>query len=138
MSPPGFWELVALAVLALLVFGPDKLPSMLRSAGRTIGSLQREARSAMDDLKAAGDLDEVRGAAAELQQEVAGVREEAESLQQHADEVTDAVRPRPRRGGRRARSRGDSGSTSAEAATEPAGSEGGQPAGPAPFDPDTP
>jgi TatA/E family protein of Tat protein translocase len=55
MSAPGFWEIATLAVIAMLVFGPDKLPGMARTVGKTLGQFKREARSTMDELKRAAD-----------------------------------------------------------------------------------
>ena len=43
----GAAELITLAVLALLIFGPRKLPEIARSAGRAM----RELRSVTQDLK---------------------------------------------------------------------------------------
>ena len=37
----GFWELCLIAVMALLVFGPEKLPGAARSAGLWIGRARR-------------------------------------------------------------------------------------------------
>jgi sec-independent protein translocase protein TatB len=60
MSAPGMWEIVFLAILALLIFGPDKLPGMARNIGKTVSTFKREAQSTMDELKRAADLQEVR------------------------------------------------------------------------------
>jgi sec-independent protein translocase protein TatB len=66
MSPPGFWEWIFLAVLALLIFGPDKLPGIASSVGKTLGQLKREAQSTIDELKRTAELDELRKVADDL------------------------------------------------------------------------
>ncbi|QYC44855.1 sec-independent translocase [Nonomuraea coxensis DSM 45129] len=48
----GWGEIAALVVLALLVFGPDKLPQAAAQAGRTLRNLRRMANNARDDLRA--------------------------------------------------------------------------------------
>lgn len=70
---PGFWEWVTLAVLALLIFGPDRLPKVARTAGQLIAKFRAEARATLDELKVAADLedlgtmrDELRDTAREL------------------------------------------------------------------------
>ncbi|WP_394367714.1 sec-independent translocase [Nonomuraea phyllanthi] len=45
-------EIGALVVLALLVFGPDKLPQVASQAGKTLRNLRRMANNARDDLRA--------------------------------------------------------------------------------------
>ncbi|GLW07505.1 hypothetical protein Misp01_26350 [Microtetraspora sp. NBRC 13810] len=47
----GGFEIVALVVIALLVFGPDKLPQAASQAGRTLRNLRRMANNAKDDLR---------------------------------------------------------------------------------------
>lgn len=66
MSTPGFWELAFLAVLALLIFGPERLPKLARSAGQTIAALKREAAGTLDELKRAAELDDIAEVAREL------------------------------------------------------------------------
>lgn len=66
LSTPGFPEIVTLAVLALLIFGPDRLPGMARNAGRMIARFKSEASSTLDELKRAAEIDELRGVADEL------------------------------------------------------------------------
>ncbi|MFI6325201.1 sec-independent translocase [Nonomuraea sp. NPDC050556] len=48
----GWMEIVALVILALLVFGPEKLPQAAAQAGKTLRNLRRMANSARDDLRA--------------------------------------------------------------------------------------
>ncbi|MBW3601875.1 MAG: twin-arginine translocase TatA/TatE family subunit [Actinobacteria bacterium] len=66
MSAPGFWEVVALVVVALFVFGPEKLPELARNAGRTIGRLKQETNATLDELKRSADLGDVRDVADDL------------------------------------------------------------------------
>lgn len=66
ISAPGFGEVVALAVLALLIFGPERLPGMARSAGRALSRLRQEASATLDELKRTAELDELRDVADEL------------------------------------------------------------------------
>ncbi len=60
----SFGELVVLAVIALLVVGPDKMPEMARTAGRWYGVLRRtltgvraevEQQLLLDDLRREAD-----------------------------------------------------------------------------------
>lgn len=52
----GVWEIAVIAVVALLVLGPDKLPSAAKSLGKAL----RDFRRAGDDIKSQvlGEIDE--------------------------------------------------------------------------------
>ncbi|MDQ3877540.1 MAG: Sec-independent protein translocase protein TatB [Actinomycetota bacterium] len=43
MPQIGPLELIVVALVALIVFGPDKLPEIARTVGRTINELRRQA-----------------------------------------------------------------------------------------------
>ncbi|TDD47156.1 Sec-independent protein translocase subunit TatB [Nonomuraea terrae] len=47
----GWLEVGALIVIALLVFGPERLPQAATQAGRTLRNLRRMANNARDDLR---------------------------------------------------------------------------------------
>jgi len=47
----GLPELGVIAVVALLIFGPRKLPEIGRSLGKTVKSFQRAAREFEDEFK---------------------------------------------------------------------------------------
>jgi sec-independent protein translocase protein TatA len=52
MGPLGFPELIVIFVVALLVFGPRKLPELGRSLGRGLSEFKRasnELRNTLDD-----------------------------------------------------------------------------------------
>ncbi|MFG1948029.1 sec-independent translocase [Nonomuraea sp. NPDC048826] len=48
----GWLEVGALIIIALLVFGPEKLPQAAAQAGKTLRNLRRMANNARDDLRA--------------------------------------------------------------------------------------
>jgi sec-independent protein translocase protein TatB len=48
----GFAEILVLAVIGLIVFGPERLPRALKDAGRMLRELRTLARGAATDLKA--------------------------------------------------------------------------------------
>lgn len=59
MSP---WHIAVLVVVALVVFGPDKLPEMIRDLGKALRQVRATAQTMQDDLKSelgpeVGDLD---------------------------------------------------------------------------------
>ena len=58
----GWAESAVLAVLALFVFGPERLPGIAREAGRTLRKLRLQLKGMTDDLRTElgpelGDLD---------------------------------------------------------------------------------
>lgn len=89
MSMPGFWEILVLVIIALMVFGPDRLPGLLRTVGKTVGNLRQEARTTLTELKSSSDFDELRGAAKELRGEADELRRES---RQASQEVRRAAR----------------------------------------------
>lgn len=53
MSSIGFWEILIVVVIALLVFGPKKLPELGSSIGRSINGFKRGLRETTEDVQAA-------------------------------------------------------------------------------------
>ncbi len=48
----GLGELIVIAFIAILVFGPDKLPELARQAGAMIRGLRHMATNARDEIRA--------------------------------------------------------------------------------------
>jgi sec-independent protein translocase protein TatB len=48
----GLPELMVIVVVAILVFGPDRLPEFARQAGRFVRQLRNFAQNARDDIRA--------------------------------------------------------------------------------------
>ncbi len=59
----GFFELVIIFVLGLLVLGPERLPKVARTAGRFIGKARSMARNLQYELEREIDLEDLRSAA---------------------------------------------------------------------------
>jgi sec-independent protein translocase protein TatB len=71
----GFSEIVVIAVVALVVLGPEKLPKTARTLGHLFGRLQRYVNDVKSDIKREIDLDELR----KLQQNVQTTAKEIET-----------------------------------------------------------
>jgi sec-independent protein translocase protein TatB len=48
----GFAEFMVIGLVALLVFGPDRLPEFARQAGRFVRQVRTFSRQARDDIRA--------------------------------------------------------------------------------------
>ena len=47
----GFWELLVIAVMALLVLGPEKMPGAIRSTAKTIRSVKAMANGFKNEME---------------------------------------------------------------------------------------
>lgn len=57
MPSLGPLEVLVVAVLALIVFGPERLPDIARTVGRTLAQLRRMAADVKDEFSAGLDMD---------------------------------------------------------------------------------
>lgn len=71
----GFTEIVVIAVVALIVIGPERLPKAARTMGHLFGRLQRYVNDVKSDINREMELDELR----KLQQQVQGAAQELQS-----------------------------------------------------------
>lgn len=103
MFDVGFSELLLLAIIALVVLGPEKLPHAARMAGAWVGRIRRliisvqadienevaaaemreRIRKEMEKAKAAADLGAIEGTAREIR----------DSLREAGTEARDALSP---------------------------------------------
>ncbi|KZZ41432.1 hypothetical protein A3759_11830 [Thalassolituus sp. HI0120] len=56
----GFLELMVVAILGLLVLGPERLPKAARSLGLMIGKVRRTMSNIQDDLERHARTEELR------------------------------------------------------------------------------
>src|SRR3982750_1981034 len=60
MFDVGFSEIVVIAVVALIVIGPERLPKVARTLGHLFGRLQRYVNDVKADINREMELDELR------------------------------------------------------------------------------
>ena len=56
----GFWEIVLVSLVALLVFGPERLPGLVREVMAVIRQVRGVATSARDQLNRELEIQELR------------------------------------------------------------------------------
>jgi sec-independent protein translocase protein TatB len=111
----GFSELMVIAVVALIVIGPERLPRVARTMGHLFGRLQRYVNDVKADINREIELDELRkfkstfedaargfessanSTVSSVQSEVAKTESELNSLAQQAGETATAA-PAPANG----------------------------------------
>ncbi len=64
----GFSELMVIAVIALVVIGPERLPKVARTLGHLAGRLQRYVSDVKADINREIELDELRKMRDSMQQ----------------------------------------------------------------------
>jgi len=74
----GFSELIVIALVALIVIGPEKLPKVARTAGALLGRLQRYVSDVKSDIQREMQIEDLK----RLQQQV---EESARSLEVSVD-----------------------------------------------------
>ncbi len=53
----GFTEIIVIGLVALLLFGPDKLPEMMRTVSKGIKQFQRAMNDVENEIKQAIEVD---------------------------------------------------------------------------------
>ncbi len=68
----GFPELVVILIIAMMIFGPRRLPEIVAKVGKTVGDLRKMSEGMMvewqRELNVASRLDELQEARKELQE----------------------------------------------------------------------
>ncbi len=75
----GFSEIVVIAVVALIVIGPERLPKTARTLGHLFGRLQRYVNEVKADISREMELDELRKLQKEVQTAAADLKSSVES-----------------------------------------------------------
>src|SRR5687768_10174392 len=63
----GFSELMVIAVVALIVIGPERLPKVARTLGHLFGRMQRYVNDVKADISREMELDELKKLQASMQ-----------------------------------------------------------------------
>lgn len=77
----GWWELLVVGMVALVVVGPKELPTLLRTIGRYVGMAKRQAdefRSQFDDALRESEFNDLRDEMNELKSDMTSSLDEAQ------------------------------------------------------------
>jgi sec-independent protein translocase protein TatB len=85
----AFSEILVIAVVALVVIGPERLPKVARTLGHMFGRLQRYVNEVKADINREMELDELRKLQSEVQ---SAARDLESSMTNAAREVESGVR----------------------------------------------
>lgn len=85
---PGPQELFVVAVVALLVFGPDRLPELARNAAKLIARLRAETDRGVGELKRAAQAEGLDREWREVSREL---REVGDQLREPLDQMRDPL-----------------------------------------------
>lgn len=99
----AFSELIIIAIVALVIIGPERLPKVARTAGHLLGRLQRYVSDVKSDINREMQLDELKKMQAEVQESARNIERSVntemqsaqQSLNQTAQGVSDEVKALP-------------------------------------------
>lgn len=89
----GFSELMVIAVVALIVIGPEKLPKVARTVGHLFGRMQRYVNDVKSDISREMALDDLRKLQSSMQDTVQSIEQSVTAEVKSAEQsVTGEVR----------------------------------------------
>ena len=95
MFDVGFSEMIVIAVVALIVIGPEKLPKVARTVGALIGRMQRYVNDVKADINREIELDELKKMHTSVKEAAdsihSSVRETISGFESQASELNAAV-----------------------------------------------
>lgn len=75
----GFSELLIIAVVALVVIGPEKLPKVARTVGHLLGKAQRYVNDVKGEINREMEIEELRRLQAEMQSAARKVEDDVQT-----------------------------------------------------------
>jgi len=87
----GFSELMVIALVALIVIGPERLPRVARTLGHLAGRLQRYVADVKADINREVELDELRKMRDSMQQAATGMESSFNAELQKAENDLNAA-----------------------------------------------
>lgn len=92
----GFSEMIVIAIVALVVIGPERLPKVARTAGHMLGRLQRYVNDVKSDINREIQLEELKKLQSELQESARSVEQslttEMSAARQAVSQTAQALR----------------------------------------------
>lgn len=99
MFDVGFWELILIGVIALLVVGPERLPAMARNVGLWVGRIRRYVSHVKEDIEREIRAEELREMMQEstqlesLDEELKETRDTLKAVEQEIEEADASLKP---------------------------------------------
>lgn len=87
----GFTEMVVVAVVGLIVLGPERLPKVAKQTGQWLGKLQRYVADVKSDINRQMELDELRKLQTEVSDAARDLKGSLESAVGDAQTQFDAI-----------------------------------------------
>ena len=91
MFDVGFWEILLILILALVIIGPERLPAAARQAGFFVGKARRYIEGVRSEVESELDVSEFKRM---LHNQEVQLNELRQQLQDGADKVTEEL-PKP-------------------------------------------
>jgi sec-independent protein translocase protein TatB len=95
----GFSELLVIAVVALIVIGPERLPKVARTLGHLFGRMQRYVNDVKADISREMELDELRKLQSNVEEAAraiqGSVEKEVNETRSELNKVAEAANPNP-------------------------------------------
>ena len=92
----GFSEILLIAIVALVVLGPERLPRVARTAGHLLGRFQRYANQVKSDISREMQLEDIKKMQAEIKQAASDIQTsvttEMASLESGVTDAASAVK----------------------------------------------
>ena len=85
----GFSELLVIAVVALIVIGPERLPKVARTAGHLFGRLQRYVNDVKADIQREMQLDELKKLRSQFEDAARSVEQSVNEVDRELQSVGD-------------------------------------------------
>lgn len=85
----GFWELLVIGVVALLVLGPERLPGAIRSTSRAVSSMRSMASQFKQEVEQQLKLEELHNNLKKAESQ--SLNNLSPELQQSVDELKEAA-----------------------------------------------
>lgn len=86
----GFWEILVIGVLALVILGPERLPGALRSSIKTIRTVRNTVKGFKNEVERQLQIQELHDNLKKA--EAKGLKDLSPELQESVDELKDAAK----------------------------------------------
>jgi len=83
----GFWELLLIGAVGLIVIGPERLPTVATLAGQWVGRIRRYARHMNSEIRQELESEHLKQVLEEQNREMDSLRREVTDTRRQADDL---------------------------------------------------